>query len=127
VFDLIIAVIWGAALYLLFALLFSQKMLDGNSAFYLGLLAYYGTALLWFSLILAFVGQTPGQKFWGVILIKRSGEQFYLGRAYIYGVLALIFGLLTPFFVFVAPSRRSLQEIVTGTRMVKVKLIGKQR
>jgi uncharacterized RDD family membrane protein YckC len=127
VFDLLLAVLVAVGVYLVFALLFSMKVLDGNSAFYLGLIVYYGTVLLGLSWILAFVGQTPGQRFWGIILIKRTGEQFYLGRACIYGIVTLAFGVLTPFIMFVAPSRRSLQEIVTGTRMVKVKLIGKQR
>jgi uncharacterized RDD family membrane protein YckC len=126
-FDLLLAGLLAVGAYLLFALLFSMNVLDGNSAFYLGVLAYYGTVLLGLAWILAVIGQTPGQKFWGIILIKRNGEQFYLGRACIYGVLTLTLGLLTPFIMFVAPSRRSLQEIVTGTRMVKVKLIGKRR
>jgi hypothetical protein len=127
VFDLLLAGLVAVGIYLLFALFFSLQMLDGNSAFYLGVMAYYATMLFGLSWILAVIGQTPGQKFWGIILIKRTGEQFYLGRACIYGVLTLGFGLMTPFFMFVAPSRRSLQEIVTGTRMVKVKLIGKRR
>ena len=127
VFDLLLAGLLAVGVYLLFALLFSAKVLDGNSAFYLGLVAYYGIMLLGLSWILAVVGQTPGQKFWGIILMKRSGEQFYLGRACIYGVFTLVFGVLTPVIMFVVPSRRSLQEIVTGTRMVKVKLIGKRR
>lgn len=127
VFDLLFAGLLAVGMYLLFALLFSMKVLDGNSAFYLGLMAYYGAMLLGLAWVLAVVGQTPGQRFWGIILIKRTGDQFYLGRAYIYGVLTLALGLLTPVIMFVAPSRRSLQEIVTGTRMVKVKLIGKRR
>jgi uncharacterized RDD family membrane protein YckC len=126
-FDLLLAGLMAVGMYLLAALLFSLEVLDGNSAFYLGLMAYYGTLLLGLAWALAVVGQTPGQKFWGIILIKRNGEQFYLGRACLYGVLTLAFGLLTPFIMFVAPSGRSLQEIVTGTRMVKVKLIGKRR
>jgi len=127
ILDLLLAGLVAVGIYLLFALFYSVKILDGNSAFYLGLLAYYGMMLLGVSWILAVIGQTPGQKFWGIILMKRTGEQFYLGRACIYGVLTLAFGLLTPIVMFVAPSRRSLQEIVTGTRMVKVKLIGKRR
>jgi uncharacterized RDD family membrane protein YckC len=126
-FDAGLAIVLGLAVYLVFALLFGTRMLDGNGAFYLGLAVFAAIFLLGSAWILAFIGQTPGQKFWGLILMKRNGEQFYLGRAYLYVVFTLLFGVLTPIIAFVSTSRRSLQEILTGTRMVKVKLIGKHR
>jgi uncharacterized RDD family membrane protein YckC len=126
-FDLFFVLLLGVAAYLAFALLFSAGMLGGNGAFYLGIAAFWAVFLLGAAWILSAVGQSPGQKFWGLILMKRTGDQFYLGRAYLYVVLTLLVGVLTPLVAFVSPSHRSLQEIVTGTRMVKVKLIGKRR
>ncbi len=125
--DILVAVLGAVVVYLLFALLYATRILGGNGAFYLGLVTFYVLTLLFMAWIMACVGQTPGQKFWGIILIRKTGEQFYLGRAYIYTVLTLLCGIFSPFVMFVASSRRSMQEIVTGTRMVKVKLIGKRR
>ena len=82
---------------------------------------------MYFTYAMGMLGQTLGQRFWGIILIRKTGEQFYLGRAFAYATGLLCFGLLTPFFVFVSPSRRSMQEILTGTRMVRMKLVGKRR
>ncbi len=127
VVDGVVLVLWAVALFLLFALLYARRVMDADSAFYLGLGVGYGLALLGFAWLLARVGQTPGQRFWGIILIRRNGEQFYLGRAYAYGVLTALFGVFSPLVMFIAGSHRSLQEILTGTRMVKVKLIGKRR
>lgn len=127
VVDGVAIVLWAVALFLIFALLYARRVMDADSAFYLGLLICYGLGLLGFAWLLSQAGQTPGQRFWGIILIRRTGEQFYLGRAYAYGVLTVLFGVFSPLVMFVAGSHRSLQEILTGTRMVKVKLIGKRR
>jgi len=126
-FDAFFILLLGVGVYLVFAVLFSTRVLDGNGAFYLGIAAFWVLFLLSAAWVLAVIGQTPGQKFWGLILMKRSGEQFYIGRAYLYTLFTLLFGLLTPITAFVSPSHRSLQEVLTGTRMVKVKLIGKHR
>jgi len=127
IMDLLLTGLCAVAVYLLFALLYSMGVLGGNGAFYLGLVTFYVLVLIGLCWMIVAVGQTPGQRFWGIILIRRNGEQFYMGRAYVYAVLTLLFGLFSPFVMFVAASRRSMQEIVTGTRMVRVKLIGKRR
>ncbi|MBN2451528.1 MAG: RDD family protein [Lentisphaeria bacterium] len=125
--DLAVVVLSGVATYLVFALLFSARVLGPNGAFYLGLMVFYLSAVMYYAYNMGFSGQTVGQRFWGIILIRKNGEEFYLGRAFTYTIGMFCFGLLTPFVAFVAPSGRSLQEIVTGTRMVRVKLIGKRR
>ena len=62
-----------------------------------------------------------------MFLLHRDGKRFYLGRIYLYSFLTVFTGIFTPFFTYVMPSKRSLQEILTNTRMVKVKLVGNKR
>jgi uncharacterized RDD family membrane protein YckC len=126
-FDAGVMLGFGIVLYLLFALLYSLGLLYANEAFYLGFIVFYIGVMLYFMLGIAVYAQTVGQHFWGVILIHRDGTQFYVGRAFVYTLFLLCCGPLTPLFMYLAPSRRSLQEIVTGTRMVRVKLVGKRR
>lgn len=117
----------AVGIYLFFALLYTTDMLGSNEAFYLGFIVFYIAFLTYFTYCMGSLGQTPGQKFWGVILIRKNGQAFYMGRAYVYTVASMLLGILTPIFVFVSPSHRSFQEIITSTRMVRIKLVGKRR
>jgi uncharacterized RDD family membrane protein YckC len=127
VFDFIVVIAILVVVYLLFALLCYLNILSANLAFYVGFVVAYLCVLFYFVLGMSSRAQTSGQRFWGIILIHRKGTQFYIGRAFVYTVLLFCAGLLTPVFMYLSPSKRSLQEIVTGTRMVRVKLIGKRR
>jgi len=53
-------------------------------------------------------------------LVRNSGQEFWVGRIFFYFIFMLLFGIFTPIFVYVTPSGRSLQEIFTKTRMVKI-------
>lgn len=66
--------------------------------------------------------QTIGQRFWGIFLVRTNALKFYTGRAFLYMIFMLPFGLLTPLHVWLMPSKRSWQETLTGTRMVRLKL-----
>lgn len=127
VVDAITVLIFAVLVYLAFAALVSARKLDAEDAFYLGVVLFWGLFLFGAAWVLAVVGQTAGQKFWGLILIRSNGEPFYLCRAYLYILFTLMFGVLTPVVAFISPSHRSLQEILTGTRMVKVKLVSRRR
>lgn len=125
--DIVVVVIMGVILFLGGALAYSTQILGANEVFYIGFFLYTVLVVMYFVYSMGGLGQTIGQKFWGIILIRKTGEQYYLGRAFAYTLGLLCFGLLTPLFVFVSPSRRSMQEIMTSTRMVRTKLIGKRR
>lgn len=125
--DGVVVVLLMVAVYFLYAFLFSAGALSGNAAGYLGIATAYVVFSLYYVLSIAIGGQTIGQKFWGIILIKRMGGSFWLGRAYVYLLFMIPFGILTPIIGYVAPSGRSIQEIATGTRMVRILLTGKKR
>ena len=127
IFDVLVMLGFAVVVYLFFALLYSVGLMYANEAFYLGFVIFYLGMLMYFTVGIAAYAQTVGQRFWGIILIHRGGTQFYAGRAFVYTLALLSCGLLTPVFMYLAPSRRSFQEILTGTRMVRVKLVGKRR
>lgn len=83
------------AIYLIFALLCYLHLLSPNIAFYVGFVVSWLSVLFYFVTGIASRGQTPGQRFWGIILIHHKGTQFYLGRAFAYTILLFLFGLLT--------------------------------
>ena len=81
--------------------------------FIAGIVFYYG-------LTLGLYAQTFGMWFWGLIIVRPDLGEVYLGRAYLYTVLMIIFSVTTPFFVFLNPSKRSLPEYLTDTMIILV-------
>lgn len=124
--DAVVEVLLLLLVYFAFALAYSMGILTGNLAGYLGLLTAYLAFTLYYVVSIAFYGQTVGQRFWGIILIRRRGGAFWVGRAYAYFLFMLPLGFLTPIAVYVSSSGRSFQEILTGTRMVRMLLTGKK-
>ena len=108
------------AYYLICAWMFSKGILSGNNVFYIGFIAYWLTVVFYYLLGMSVFTQTPGQRFWGIYLVRNSGEEYWIGRAFFYFLFMLPFGIFTPIFVYVTPSGRSLQEILTRTRVVKI-------
>ena len=128
--DGVVVLVYAIAVYLSFAGLYlaGKSISEWSSVcFHLGFVVFYVGLLLYFTLWIAHKGQTIGQHFWGVIVMHPKGHQFYTGRAYLYAVALILFWFLTPFVIFISPSHRSLQELISGTRMVRVKLVGKHR
>ena len=107
-------------LYLIFAWLFAHKVIGGHSIFYIGFLIYWTSLLFYFILSIYLNVQTPGQRCWGIYLVCNDGDSLWMGRIFFYVLFMLLFGILSPLFIFVAPSGKSLQEIFTKTRMVKI-------
>ena len=120
--DWLILAVWFVILYLLFAWMFAHKIIGGNSIFYIGFLIYWTSILLYFTLSISLNTQTPGQRFWGIYLIRNDGDSFWIGRVFFYVVFMFPFGIFTPLFIYATPSGRSFQEILTKTRVVKLVL-----
>jgi uncharacterized RDD family membrane protein YckC len=127
IIDFVVVLLIGLVVFFTFAFIYSTKALAGSTTAYAGICAFYVAGMCYHTFSVVYRGQTIGQKFWGIILIKRTGGSFWLARAYIYTLLLFPFGILTPFAAYVASSRRSIQEILTGTRMVRILLTGKKR
>ncbi len=125
--DIVFLAAIGLVYYLLFAWFFSRGILSGNNVFYIGFIVYWTTVLCYYLLNISIKTQTPGQRFWGIYLVRNSGQDFWIGRVFFYFIFMIIFGITTPIFVYVSGSGRSLQEILTGTRMVKIVFDEKRR
>lgn len=125
--DLVVVALLLVGVFFVFALLYWIKALTGNPAGYLGLTTAYVAVTLYYVVPVTVSGQTVGQRFWGIILLKRTGGSFWLGRTYAYFLFMIPFGILTPFTAYVSSSGRSLQEVLTGTRMVRMLLTGKKK
>lgn len=118
--DCLILGFIGVIYYLICAWCFEQKVLSGNNVFYVGFTAYWLTIVIYYIFSIYLAKQTPGQRYWGIYLVKENGEQFWLGRIFFYILFMFPFGLFTPLFVLATKSGKSLQEIFTSTRMVKI-------
>lgn len=82
--------------------------------FCIGLFFYYGISL-------GFYAQTFGMWYWGIFISSRDGKkEVYMRRAYIFAIAAMFLGFLTPIFSIINPDRRSLHEILTGTRVIRI-------
>lgn len=77
------------------------------------------SVLLYYGLALGLYAQTIGMWFWGVIIVKPDLGEVFLGRAYLYSVLMLLFGITSPLIVYFNPSKRSLPEILSGTMLIR--------
>jgi len=86
---------------------------------------WYAASILWLTYSLAVFAQTAGQWFWGVMIVGVNGEQVMFHRAFLFVLLAFWCGLVTPFFVFLLPSRRGLADLVSRTRVVRTRVIYK--
>ena len=124
--DVVVLLIFTFAVYLLMGFLYNNG-LDSTSAFYFGVVLAYTGALMYYTWMVYRRGQTIGQRLWGLLVIHREGADLFLGRCFLFGLGTLLFGVLTPFAIFVLPSERGLQDIFSGTRVVKTKLVGNRR
>ena len=84
---------------------------------------WYAASILWLTYTLAVFAQTAGQWFWGLMLVGVNGEQVMFDRAFLFVLLASWCGLVTPFLVFLLPSRRGLADLVSSTRVVRTRVV----
>jgi len=91
---------------------------EDGTAVTLTVMASLFVVLAYFSIMIGCFTQTVGQRFWGLFLIRTNGKPFWIGRVFFFSVFLVIFGLLTPFFLFAGA--KTFQELLTGTRLAKV-------
>ena len=120
--DWLILAIWFVILYLAFAWLFAHKVIGGQSIFYIGFLLYWTSILFYFILSISLNVQTPGQRFWGIYLVRSDGETLWMGRVFFYVIIMFLFGIFSPLFIYATPSGKTLQEILTKTKMARILL-----
>jgi uncharacterized RDD family membrane protein YckC len=119
--GLIILLLAAAAMWLCSR--FVVPVWGNTGAFYTAVLTWYGASLLFLTWTVGFHAQTPGQRFWGVMVIHGRGEQVFLGRAFAFALGTLLLGFLTVFWVALLPRRRSIGEFISGTRVVRTRVL----
>ncbi len=77
-------------------------------------------SVFFFAINLGLFAQTPGMRFFGLMIIHGEGEAVLLGRSFAHAVFAIAFLPLVPIAVYAF--HRGPHEIIAGTRLVKVRL-----
>ncbi len=123
----------GAWLFdtLLFALVGLALVLAGHFAgqaapelreqLFLGLtILFAGGVLLYYTVMLGFSAQTLGQWFFGIMILRPGGGPVLAGRAFLWTLALLLLWPTTFLFVFVLPSKRALQDLLSGVLVVRI-------
>lgn len=121
------AVVAGIAIvnFLIMSFLFDQG-LNPTLLFYLWLIVVYVATVMYFTWSISFKTKTFGNKCWGLLVISDQGQETLLARAFVLAVCSLLFGLITPISMYIIPSGRALQDVISGTYVVKTRVIVKQ-
>ncbi len=120
-FDLILTVGVGIGVYYAIAMSWDQ-LPDPNEISVLATVGIVFYIMLYYIIGLGFKAQTFGQWFWGIMIVRPDGRPVYPGRAFIYTLLYFVLFPTTPIFWVIGPKHRSLQELLSGTRIIKITL-----
>ncbi|MEN9360928.1 MAG: domain 2 [Verrucomicrobiota bacterium] len=77
-------------------------------------------SIFFFAINLGLFAQTPGMRFFGLMIIRGEGEAVLLGRSFTHAALGILLLPLLPIAVYAF--HRGPHEILAGTRLVKVRL-----
>ncbi len=98
---------------------FIQNGMPEKQAFILLTLVFVSCVLMYHAVLMGFMAQTIGQLVWGVMVVRNDGEPVLMGRAFVFSVAYLLFFWSTLFFSFCLPSKRAIQDFMSGIRVVK--------
>lgn len=119
VFDIVLMFICAVIVFFAGALAVGAGY-DVNAVFDRLFIIFFAGMLLYYGISLGVYAQTVGMWFWGIMIVKKNNGEVFLGRAYLFSLLMIIFGVISPFIVYVNPSRRSLHDILSGTKLIKI-------
>ncbi len=120
--DLLIALALTAAAVMVGRML-KNNGLGADIAFYAGAVLFYLVLVLYFTWTVGFRAQTLGQQYWGLLVLKKQGGPVFLGRALVFSISVIFLGFLTPLVCYVLPSRRAFPDILSGTRVVRTRIV----
>ena len=98
---------------------FIQDGMEKSTAFILFTLVFLACTLMYYTISLGFMAQSLGQMFWGLMVVRTEGEPVLMGRAFVFSVCYLLFFWSSLLFVFCLPSKRAIQDLLSGIRVVK--------
>jgi uncharacterized RDD family membrane protein YckC len=122
VMDLAICGGIGALALLGSSFLVARGMLDEEMVF-TGVTVFTILVYVWYMTIrIAFRAQTVGQWFWGIMVVRDTGDPVLAARALTYALWHVVFGVLTIPCTIVVPGGRAVQDFASGTRVVSIKV-----
>lgn len=116
-FDVIILGIVGGVLFTTLT-----TVISGDGAYFAFTALYFIVVAMYFTISMGFTAQTVGQYFWGIMVVRPGGEPVLLGRAFVFTMFLLMFFPATLLFVYCLPSKRSLQDMLSGVLVAKIKV-----
>lgn len=122
--DILLVMLVALVIYTLMAAAIAYGGVGATAAFYTGVALFAVTVELMLAWSLGFHAQTPGQQFWGIMLVRMRGQPVFLFRAFCFVVIALPLGILTPLLTYILPARRAVPDIITRTRIVRIRVVG---
>jgi uncharacterized RDD family membrane protein YckC len=121
-FDILIV-----GLISIFLLSLAEQMTSGgddigyrNSIYTLVSVTIFLIYLMYLTVFMAFNAQTVGQWFWGIMVVRTEGGPVLMFRAFCFTLLHMLFWWSTFIFVFALPTRRGIQDKLSGVRVVKI-------
>ena len=118
-FDLIIIVVLVVASFNIFKSI-QGGMLDEEQAMSAFVASVLVIPMAYYSFALGLKAQTFGYWFFGIMVIKGKGEEVFVGRAFFMSFLFIVTLPLEPVLIYVF--HKGLHEVLTGVRVVNVKL-----
>ena len=120
-FDVLLIGILGLICFIIGDALVLAGIMSENVMFFLFLTGILCFTFFYYTILLGFKAQTFGQWFWGIMIIRSSGQPVMLWRAFIFSILTWLFLPLTP---ISAITKRTVQDQLMGVRVVKITLRG---
>ena len=93
---------------------------DADQAFLVATVSMVFVGLIYYVFSMGFMAQTLGQRFWGIMIIRTEGEPVFLARTFLFTIFHYMFFWSTIFFTFVMPSKRAIQDTLSGIRVVRI-------
>jgi len=121
IFDYVLLILIIGFILALFISLQNSLNLSVNFLFYLFFSISFFIIIIYFTACFGVFAQTVGMLFWGIIIVRKGDDArpVYLLRAMFYTIFMLVFGIISPVFIFTYGKNRSLHDVLTGIQVVK--------
>ena len=119
VVDTVILSLTGIGLFSI-ANFFIKSGIDQDQIFLYLSLAYLGCILMYYTILMGFSAQTVGQWVLGLMVVRKEGSPVFMGRAYFFSVFYILFFWSTVLFTFCFPSKRAIQDRLSGVKVIKI-------
>jgi len=123
--DIVMVFVFALCVYFMMAF-FVNAGLDPDVGFYLGFIVFYIGLVMYFAWTVAFQSQTIGHRVWGLLLLSDE-ETVFLGRGFLFSLGIILFWFLTPFAMYITPSGRAFQDLLSGTYVVKTRVVSSKK